>query len=44
MLPEEKYNQNIYVEITHPEHGGAGWELGICLWSPVYDKGHNKAW
>ncbi|MGZ3770498.1 MAG: hypothetical protein ACXVCP_09555 [Bdellovibrio sp.] len=33
-----------WVEITNPIHGGPGWEFGTCLWSPVFNKGHQKAW
>jgi hypothetical protein len=44
MLPELNYNQNVFIEITNLNHGGQGWELGICLWSPVFDKGGAEAW
>lgn len=37
-------NQNVFIEITNPEHGGDGWELGSCLWSPVYDRAGSQAW
>lgn len=37
-------NQKVYIEITNPEHGGLGWELGTCLWSPVFDRGGARAW
>ena len=33
-----------FVEITNPIHGGAGWEFGSCLWSPVTNKGGQKSW
>jgi hypothetical protein len=33
-----------YIEITNPVHGGAGWEFGTCLWSPVTNKGGSKSW
>ena len=23
-------------------HGGPGWELGVCLWSPAADRGDSK--
>lgn len=32
------------IEITNPIHGGAGWELGTCLWSPVRNKGGTRSW
>jgi len=44
MLPELNPGQNVYVEITNPSHGGAGWELGTRLWSPVYSKARAKSW
>ncbi len=45
MLPTKKYSQNIYIEITNLPHGGAGWELGTCLWSPVYNTNRRtKTW
>ena len=34
-----------YVEITKSEHahGGPGWELGTCLWSPSRNRaGHDR--
>lgn len=33
-----------WVEITNPIHGGPGWELGTCLWSPVRNRGGTKSW
>lgn len=44
MLPEKNYSQNIFIEISNLEHGGLGWELGTCLWSPVFDKAKSKKW
>lgn len=44
MLPAKKYSQNIFIEITNLKHGGLGWELGTCLWSPVYNLGNTKSW
>lgn len=45
MLPEKLYTQNIFIEITNLEHGGLGWELGTCLWSPIYNRnGKTKSW
>jgi len=38
MLPELKQTQSVFVEITNPIHGGAGWEFGSCLWSPARDR------
>lgn len=37
-------NKNAYVEVTHESHGGKGWELGTCLWVPVYGKDGKKHW
>ena len=42
LLPHINSNQKAFIEITNPEHGGAGWELGSTLWSPVYSNKHNK--
>lgn len=44
MLPQIKENQNIFIEITNLKHGGLGWELGTCLWSPKYNKNSGRAW
>lgn len=44
MLPELSTNQRVYIEITNPTHGGQGWGLGDCLWSPVYDNRNAKSW
>lgn len=44
MLPQIKENQKVYIEITNLIHGGEGWELGECLWSPKFDKGGRKSW
>lgn len=44
MIPDLNYNQNAFIEITNLQHGGRGWELGTCLWSPAKDKGGNRAW
>jgi len=44
MLLPINNNQNVYIEITNPEHGGLGWELGTCLWSPVLARGGARAW
>tara|TARA_B100001971_G_C18150001_1_gene515273 strand:- start:109 stop:1077 length:969 start_codon:yes stop_codon:yes gene_type:complete len=44
MLPTLEHNQKVYVEISNPEHGGRGWELGTTLWSPVYNRGGVKSW
>ncbi len=44
MLPKFPDNSQVFIEITDLEHGGLGWELGSCLWSPVFDKGGSKAW
>ena len=35
-LPAFSANRRVFVEITSLEpHGGPGWELGNCLWSPT---------
>jgi hypothetical protein len=42
--PYTNYN-GIFVEITKSEHGhgGPGWELGTCLWSPTRNQaGHDR--
>jgi predicted restriction endonuclease len=44
MLPKIKENQKIYFEITNLIHGGTGWELGDCLWSPKYNSLGGKSW
>lgn len=44
MLPQLSYNQKIFIEITNLKHGGKGWGLGTCLWSPVLDRGKSRAW
>ncbi|NIF06754.1 hypothetical protein F3J23_15005 [Chryseobacterium sp. Tr-659] len=44
MLPLVNDTQNIYIEITNLRHGGLGWELGTCLWSPKFDSSSKKAW
>lgn len=44
LLPELNYGQSVFIEITNPRHGGTGWELGTCLWSPVWDKKRARAW
>ncbi|MCK5038676.1 MAG: HNH endonuclease [Thermoplasmata archaeon] len=44
MLPELTGNQNVFIEITNPVHGGPGWEFGSRLWSPVRDKRGAEAW
>lgn len=44
MLPILNNNQNIFIEITNLEHGGQGWELGSCLWSPVNNRGGGQTW
>lgn len=44
MLPQIRENQNIYIEITNLQHGGLGWELGTCLWSPKYSKSFSQTW
>ena len=35
---------NTYIEITNPVHGGDGWELGECLWSPTKSKNNRDVW
>ncbi|MEK4822630.1 MULTISPECIES: HNH endonuclease [Priestia] len=37
-------NKNAFVEVTNLEHGGLGWELGRCLWSPVKNRGGSRSW
>lgn len=37
-------NNKTYVEVTNLDHGGKGWELGRCLWSPVFNKGKTRSW
>ena len=44
MLPEIINGQRIFIEITNRNHGGAGWEFGTWLWSPVNDRGDAHAW
>lgn len=44
MLPKLKNNQNVFIEITNSIHGGAGWELGVCIWSPTLNKAGSRAW
>ena len=44
MLPELKPDQKVFVEITNLEHGGDGWELGTCLWSPTRDTNNQRTW
>ena len=44
MIPELKSGQRVFIEISNSVHGGSGWEFGTCLWSPVTDRGGNKAW
>lgn len=44
MLPVIKENQKIFIEITNLIHGGLGWELGSCMWSPVYNEVNSKSW
>jgi len=44
MLPLITDGQQVFIEITNPVHGGFGWELGICLWSPVFNKSKAKSW
>lgn len=41
--PFEKF-RTVWVEKTKSSHGhgGAGWEFGICLWSPTTDKSGKK--
>ncbi len=43
MLPILGTNK-AFIEITNLVHGGSGWELGTCLWSPERDSGGAKAW
>ena len=37
MLPKFSDYKSVFLETTksHHDHGGAGWEFGTCLWSPV---------
>ncbi len=44
-LPEISNNCRIWFENTKSshKHGGEGWELGTCLWSPSKDRG-GKDW
>ncbi len=45
MLPQIKENQKIYIEITNLKHGGIGWELGACLWSPKFSRNsYTRSW
>jgi hypothetical protein len=43
MLPNLA-GQNAFIEITNLEHGGLGWELGTCMWSPEKNKAQQKTW
>jgi hypothetical protein len=43
MLPPIN-SKNVYIEITNPEHGGDGWELGNCLWSPTENRSGQATW
>lgn len=44
MLPKLENNQNVFIEITNSTHGGIGWEIGSCLWSPMFDARKARAW
>ena len=45
MLPTKTSSQNIYIEIKKSPHGNPGWELGSCVWSPLYStNGRTKTW
>lgn len=43
MLPN-LVGQNAFIEITNLEHGGSGWELGTCMWSPLKNKAQQETW
>lgn len=34
----------VFLEMTNKVHGGVGWELGKCLWSPEKAKGNKDSW
>lgn len=36
--------QEAFIEMTNKIHGGAGWELGRCLWSPEKAKDGKDSW
>lgn len=41
---ELKEDQNVYLELTNPIHGGEGWDFSEVLWSPVKSKeGKNQS-
>jgi hypothetical protein len=44
MLPNLKDGQNVFVEITNPEHGGtkSNWALGKRLWTPRFNKADRR--
>lgn len=44
MIPELN-GKNAYAEVTNlNDHGGEGWEVGTCIWSPVKDKSGKRKW
>ena len=43
MLPNLD-GRNAFIEITNLEHGGLGWELGTCMWSPAKNKDGHRTW
>ena len=36
--------QRVYIEITNKIHGGPGWDLGSCLWSPSRSSDGKDTW
>jgi MoxR-like ATPase len=43
-LPELPADSTAWAEVTSEPHGGPGWELGTCLWSPTQDVDGNDAY
>ncbi len=39
-----KVGNQVFLEMTNKVHGGAGWELGKCLWSPEKSKDNKDSW
>lgn len=39
-----KMGEEIFLEATNRTHGGTGWELGRCLWSPEKAKDGKDRW
>lgn len=36
--------EEVFIEMTNNIHGGTGWELGRCLWSPEKSKDDKDRW